>query len=76
LSVEEWIRSHFKLDRDAIEILIPVDYYVVGVLITEFTRMFGEAIQNALNSETDVISAIKASDPNNELGYNDLITDK
>lgn len=73
MTVEEWIRWNFNLDRDAVEILIPVDYYVVGVLISEFIRMFGKAIQDALDKDTDVISSIKDSDPNNDLGYNNLI---
>ena len=73
MTTEEWIRSHFHISALDDEILIQHDYYVVGIYIDKFIGFFGAAIQKALDNNFDVIQAIKESDPNNELGYNDII---
>ncbi|WP_342509762.1 hypothetical protein [Sporosarcina sp. FSL K6-2383] len=73
MNVDDWIRTRFFLDRDEAEIIIRENEYIVGVSIVDFVSMFGDAIQHALDNDLNVVQAIKDSDANNELGYNDLL---
>ena len=47
--------------------------YDIIVLVENFTEMFGEPIQKAMDNGTDPMIEISAFDPENKLGYNNLI---
>lgn len=74
MAPSEWLIEHFLFDRKREEILFNKEFYVIGVKLDTFLEMFGDEIQRALDNGGDVRQSIKDSDPDNELGYNNLIT--
>ncbi|WP_036127319.1 hypothetical protein [Lysinibacillus sphaericus] len=81
MTTEEWIQENLIFDRKKEEIVFNSEDdifggIVIGVKMTTFIDMFGEAIQQALLDGLDVKQAIRDSDPDNELGYNNLLIDK
>jgi len=78
MTTEEWIQENLIFDRKKDEVVFNLEDdvfggIVIGVKIDTFIDMFGEAIQQALLDGSDVKQAIRDSDSDNELGYNDLI---
>lgn len=76
--VEDWILENLIFDRKKEEIVFNLEDdifggIVIGVKMTTFIDMFGGAIHQALLDGLDVKQAIRDGDPDNELGYNDLI---
>ena len=73
--IKEWIKNNLitaDLDNTTV-IVFNLETYTISVEMDAFIDFFGEVIQTALDNGEDVIQAIKDSDPNNELGYNDII---
>lgn len=73
MSPSEWLMENLLFDRKREEIIFNKEFYVIGVKLDTFLGMFGEAIQTALDNGGNVRYSIVNSDPNNDLGYNDLI---
>lgn len=78
MTSEDWILENLIVDRKKEEIVFNLEDdvfggIVIGVSVTKFIEMFGDAIQQALLDGSDVKLAIRDSDSDNELGYNDLI---
>lgn len=78
MSINEWILENLLTDREQVVIVwnggsIDGITSIYETPIPAFIDMFGTAIQTALDSGTNPIQAINDSDPQNTLGFNDLI---
>lgn len=76
--VESWIRNNYLVGTlqfvgDCIVWGNGTIYYGIYTPIGKFIEMFGEAIQGALDSGSDVKQAIRESDPENIKGFNDIL---
>lgn len=70
--------EYFMMDRNKTRIYFQNytnngDIYDIIVLVENFIDMFGKAIQKAMDNNTDIMEEIRLFDPENNLGYNDLI---
>lgn len=78
----EFLSSYFIVDRNKTRIYFLNTFidgegnemvYDIITLVDNFIEMFEEPIQKAMNGGTDIMDEIRAFDPENKLGYNDLI---
>ena len=78
ISMYEWIRSNYTVGTLDIlgECIVwgnGLLYYGIYTPIDRFIEMFGEVMQEALDSGSDVKQAIRDSDPDNVKGFNDIL---
>jgi hypothetical protein len=59
-------RLYFLLKQDDME-------HTVTVMVDKFIQMFSVPLQKAIDNGTDPMDEIRAFDPENKLGYNNLI---
>ncbi|WP_340013388.1 hypothetical protein [Paenibacillus sp. FSL K6-1318] len=71
--MDEWIDNNFQTINQNELLLKTSPEYVMAIPRDNFIEMFGEVISEALNQNIDVKEAIRRSDPENNLGFNDLI---
>lgn len=70
--------KHFIMDRNRTRIYFQ-NYtedgtmYDIIVLTEKFIQMFSAPLQKAMDNGTDPMDEIRAFDPENKLGYNNLI---
>jgi capsule polysaccharide export protein KpsE/RkpR len=78
----DFLESNFIMDRSRTRIYFKGTYqenngveniYDIITPVDRFIEMFAEPIQKAMDSGTDIMDEIKAFDPENKLGYNDVI---
>ncbi|MGF7045673.1 hypothetical protein J2T13_000133 [Paenibacillus sp. DS2015] len=75
---KEWLEKNYYIsDSSAMGRVIvwgnEQGYYGIYTPIIKFIEMFGDAIQNALDNGEDVKQGIRDSDPENLLGFKDLL---
>lgn len=73
-----FLSSYFIMDRRLTRIyFISRDSegndYNITVLVDVFIDMFEEPIQTAMDNGTDIMDEIRKFDPENKLGYNNLL---
>jgi len=73
MNIVEWIENEFVLSREGDGVVFDKTPYVIETKISDFSIMFGEVIQKALDDGVDPKQAIRDSDPENKIGYNDLL---
>lgn len=73
--MEEIIKKCFNTDKKSTVIIFypPEGDYIITVLIEKFIEMFSIPLQKAIDSGTEPMDEIRAFDPENKLGYNNLI---
>ena len=76
--IENWIKQNYTVGRlDVLgECIVWGNghiFYGIYTPIDRFIEMFGDAIQAALDNGDDVREAIRATDPENEKGFNDIL---
>jgi hypothetical protein len=78
----DFLSSYFIVDRRQTRIYFTntylnnegeTVYYDIIVPIETFISMFEEQIKSAMENGTDLMDEIKTCDPENKLGYNNLI---
>lgn len=73
----EWLFNNYFFSRDNKDLVVPKKiggfWYVFQLPISEIEKLFGDIVLSALDNGADPRQAIRDCDPNNTLGYNDLI---
>lgn len=73
----ELINGYFPMDKGSTRIYFIANFegneYTVTVFLDKFLEMFSVPVQKAIDNGTDPMDEIRAFDPENKLGYNNLI---
>lgn len=78
MSEEQWIKQNYTTGTLDIlgECIVwgnGTQYYGIYTPVDKFIEMFGGVIKTALDNGDDVKEAIRASDPENGKGFNDIL---
>ncbi|MBP1999766.1 hypothetical protein J2Z69_000785 [Paenibacillus shirakamiensis] len=73
--MDKVIKQYFNVDKKFTAIIFypPSDDYIITIKIDEFKELFAEPLQKALDQDTNPIDEIRTFDPENKLGYNNLL---
>ncbi|WP_059043927.1 hypothetical protein [Paenibacillus rubinfantis] len=72
----DYVNTHFNTDRQGVSIIFyspENETITIAVRIETFIEMFSQPLQLAMENGTDPMEEIKKFDPENTLGYNNLI---
>lgn len=73
--VENWLSENYEvrlIDQEKI-IVWTLPNYKIFTPVIKFVEMFGNVIQGALHDGSDVKEAMRASDPSNTKGFNEIL---
>lgn len=77
----EFVHAYFNLTYDEFESKYVIKFRLKGdppfirrnVTLDSFIELFSQPIQKSIDNGTDIMDEIRAFDPENKLGYNNLI---